>query len=111
MNLNIFSDLRRPGLVPGESLSPSTNINSVIEKIKVYIMSNKMRSLHMQKRDKNVNRYPILDLVNVINYVNVWVSAFGSTVICKEVCHLCGDKWSTDPDWNHTIVSRWYLEG
>ena len=36
MNLNIFSDVRKPGLVPGESLSPSTNINSVIEKIKVY---------------------------------------------------------------------------
>ena len=32
MNLNIFSDLRKPGLVPGESLSLSTNINSVLEK-------------------------------------------------------------------------------
>ena len=48
MNLHIFSDLRKPGLVPGKSLSPSTNINSVIEKIKLYIMSNRMRSLHMQ---------------------------------------------------------------
>ena len=48
MNLHIFSDLRKPGLVPGESLFPSTNINSVIEKIKLYIMSNRMRSLHMQ---------------------------------------------------------------
>ena len=32
MNLNIFSDLRKPGLVPGESLPLSTNINSVLEK-------------------------------------------------------------------------------
>ena len=32
MNLNIFSDLRKPGLVPGKSLSLSTNINSVLEK-------------------------------------------------------------------------------
>ena len=48
MNLNIFSDLRKPGLVPGESLSPSTNINSVIEKSKINIMSNRMRCLHMQ---------------------------------------------------------------
>ena len=48
MNLHIFSDLRKPGLLPGESLSPSTNSNSVIEKIKLYIMSNRMRSLHMQ---------------------------------------------------------------
>ena len=32
MNLNIFSDLRKPGLVPGESLSLSTNIDSVLEK-------------------------------------------------------------------------------
>ena len=48
MNLHIFSDLRKPGLVPGKNLSPSTNINSVIEKIKLYIMLNRMRSLHMQ---------------------------------------------------------------
>ena len=48
MNLHIFSDLRKPGLVPGKSLSPSTNINSVIEKIKLYTMSNRMRILHMQ---------------------------------------------------------------
>ena len=48
MNLNIFSGLRKLGLVPGKSLSPSTNINSVIEEIKLYIMSNRMRSLHMQ---------------------------------------------------------------
>ena len=32
MNLNIFSDLRKPGLVPGESLSLSTKIDSVLEK-------------------------------------------------------------------------------
>ena len=34
MNLNIFLDLRKPGLVAGKS----TNINSVIKKIKVYIV-------------------------------------------------------------------------
>ena len=48
MNLHIFSDLRKPGLVPGKCLFPSTNISSVIEKTKLYIMSNRMRSLHMQ---------------------------------------------------------------
>ena len=48
MNLHIFSDLRKPGFVPGKTLSPSTNTNSVIEKIKLYIMSNRMRSLYMQ---------------------------------------------------------------
>ena len=36
MNLNIFSDLRKSGLVPGESLSLSTNINSVLEKNQIY---------------------------------------------------------------------------
>ena len=51
---------------------------------------------------ENVNRCPALDLVNAINYVNVWVSSFGSTVICKEVCHMYCDKWSIDLDWNHT---------
>ena len=37
MNLNIFSDLRKPGLVPGKSLSPSTKFDSVLEKNKFYI--------------------------------------------------------------------------
>ena len=48
MTLNIISDLRKPGLVPGKRLSPSTNSHSVIKKIKLYIMSNRMRCLHMQ---------------------------------------------------------------
>ena len=38
MNINIFLDLRKPHLVAVKSLSPSTNMNSVIEKIKVYIV-------------------------------------------------------------------------
>ena len=37
MNLNIFSDLRKPGLVPGESLSLNTKFDSVLEKNKFYI--------------------------------------------------------------------------
>ena len=37
MNLNIFSDLRKPGLVPGKSLSLSTKIDSVLEKNQTYI--------------------------------------------------------------------------
>ena len=36
MNLNIFSDLRKPGLVPGKSLSLSTKIDSVLEKYLSY---------------------------------------------------------------------------
>ena len=36
MNLNVFSDLRKPGLVPGESLSLSTKMYSVIEKYLSY---------------------------------------------------------------------------
>ena len=37
MNLNIFSDLRKPGLVPGESLSLSTKIDSILEKNQSYM--------------------------------------------------------------------------
>ena len=37
MNLNIFSDLRKSGLVPGESLSLSTKFDSVLEKNQTYI--------------------------------------------------------------------------
>ena len=40
MNLNIFSDLRKPGLVPGESLSLSTKFDSVLEKNQTYITIN-----------------------------------------------------------------------
>ena len=36
LNPNICSDLRKPGLVPGESLSLSTKINSVLEKYLSY---------------------------------------------------------------------------
>ena len=36
MNLNIFPDLRKPGLVPGKSLSPRTKFESVLEKKKFY---------------------------------------------------------------------------
>ena len=48
LNLNIFSDLRKPGLVPGESLSLSIKIDSVKEKYSAYIMTNRMRSFHMK---------------------------------------------------------------
>ena len=46
--MNIFSDLKKHALAAGGSLSPNTNINSVMKKMKLYIMSNRMRSLHMQ---------------------------------------------------------------
>ena len=36
MNPNIFSDLRKPGLVSGESLSPSIKIDPVKEKYLTY---------------------------------------------------------------------------
>ena len=39
MNLNIFSDLRKPGLVPGESLSLSTKIDSVLDKNQSYTVN------------------------------------------------------------------------
>ena len=45
MNLNIFSDLRKPGLVPGESLSLRTNINSVLEKNQIYIIASCLLSV------------------------------------------------------------------
>ena len=48
LNPNFFSDLRKPGLVPGESLSLSTKIDSVLENKSSYIMTNRMRSIHMK---------------------------------------------------------------
>ena len=49
MNPNIFSDLRKPGLVPGKSLSLSAKIYSVKEKYPSYNMTNRMRSIHMNE--------------------------------------------------------------
>ena len=48
LNLNIFSDLRKSGLVPDESLSLSAKIDSVLEKYPYFIMTNRMRSIHMK---------------------------------------------------------------
>ena len=49
MKLNTFSDLRKPGLVPGKSLSLAENYVFCIGETLIYIMSNRMRNLHMQK--------------------------------------------------------------
>ena len=58
MNLNIFLDLRKPGLVPGESLSPSTNINSVLEKSKIYIVVHVLSfSIYTPKKESFTLRY------------------------------------------------------
>ena len=40
-------------------------------------------------RDKYVDRCLALDLMNATNYVDVSIFPFWSTVICKEVCHMC----------------------
>ena len=61
-------------------------------------------------RDKYVNWWLAFDLVNAINYVNVWILSFGSSVVCKEVCHMGFDNGCTYLDWYDTIVSGWYFE-
>ena len=48
MKLNIFSDLRKPGLVPGKSLSLAQNYVFCFGETSIYIMSNRMRNLHKQ---------------------------------------------------------------
>ena len=48
MKLNIFSDLRKPGLVPGESLSLAQNYVFCFGETSIYIMANRMRNLHKQ---------------------------------------------------------------
>ena len=50
MKLNIFSDLRKPGLVPGESLSLSKKYEFCFRETLIYKMSNRMRNLHKQLR-------------------------------------------------------------
>ena len=48
MKLNIFSDLRKPGLVPGKSLSLAQNYVFCFGETSIYIMSNRMKNLHKQ---------------------------------------------------------------
>ena len=43
-------------------------------------------------RDKNVDRCPVLDLVNAINDVNVGISTLGCAVISDKMCCMCGDE-------------------
>ena len=57
MNLNIFSDLRKPGLVPGESLSLSTKFDSVLEKNQTYKV---IENLPKGKRESTSNRPTVL---------------------------------------------------
>ena len=61
--------------------------------------------------DENVDRCPVLDLVNAINYVDVGVSTLGCAVISDKVCCMCGNEQSADLNRYYTIVSRWYLKG
>ena len=49
MKHNIFSDLRKPGLVPGESLSLSKKYEFCFRETLIYKMSNRMRNLHKHK--------------------------------------------------------------
>ena len=56
MKLNIFSDLRNPGLVPGKSLSLAQNYVFCFGEPLIYIMSNRMRNLHMQIWSKLDNK-------------------------------------------------------
>ena len=54
LNPNIFSDLRKPGLVPGKSLSLSTKINYVLEKYLSYIKHVK----YIIPTDRYINQLP-----------------------------------------------------
>ena len=47
-SLTFSSDLRKPGLVPGESLSPAINFGSVLEKSWIYIKMVLLFTCHLQ---------------------------------------------------------------
>ena len=68
VKLNIFSDLRKPGLVPGESLSLAQNYVFCFRETLFYIMANRMRNLHIQLQlfdDNQVDIYLLpLNLVS-----------------------------------------------
>ena len=84
MNPNIFSDLRKPGLVPGESLSLSTKIDSVLENNLSYIMTNRMRSIHMNEKKYFVLKSSFHQLSNMASsgteedvYIHNFLMLFG----------------------------------
>ena len=92
MNLNIFSDLRKPGLVPGESLSLSTKIDSVLENIQSCIMSNRMRSIHM--------------------HLNIEYGRDSVKIFCMDGRNMRG-RWQTLPTTKDSLLDvsprDWYL--
>ena len=45
----LSSDMRKPCWKTGESLSPNSKNYSVLEKIHIYIISNRMRNMHLYK--------------------------------------------------------------
>ena len=59
-SLTFSSDLRKPGLVPGESLSPATIFGSVLEKNWIYMIINQLAQFLNGKNTNNmVNRWSL----------------------------------------------------
>ena len=55
MYLNIFSDLRKPGLVPGKSLSPSTKIGFCFREKSNLPVSQTLSSIQNLMKEKSIS--------------------------------------------------------
>ena len=53
----------------GKSLSLSTKIDSVLEKYLSYIMTNRMRSIHMNKWYYHVSEYLVYNLNDILDHI------------------------------------------
>ena len=53
---------------------------------------------------------PVLDLMDTINYIYIGVLPFMCAAIHNKVSCVCCELLSTDLDWYHSIVPRWYFE-
>ena len=48
-----------------------------------------------------------MDVINIVNYMDVWVKPLFGVLIADEVCHVVPYVMSLDLNWYGTIVSGW----
>ena len=80
---NIFSDLIKPDLVPGESLSLSTKIDSVLEKYLSYIKDFVHQFPHLANKNSFFNNYTVGIFLFVTSIISLVVKTIVMYILCK----------------------------
>ena len=98
-SLTFSSDLRKPGLVPGESLFPARIFGSVLEKIKytwcqtewetsIYSLMHVCLHVYMQYAQAYIHTYG-LSLPYICTYIHTYISNSGANTYIYIFIHVC----------------------